>query len=238
MSTPQHLAVIMDGNGRWARRRFLPRIEGHRRGIESLRTLVSQARRRGIHSLSVFAFSSENWRRPEDEVSALMRFFVAGLEREAEPLARAGVRLHVVGDKTGFSEELIGAVQRAEAATANAVAEGSFMHLNVCINYGGRWDIVQAARKLAEQGEAIDMASLESHLTMQWSGPVDLMIRTGGESRISNFILWQAAYAELYFTERLWPDFGAEDLSEALDWYGSRERRFGMTSEQISGERS
>ncbi|MGN1209267.1 MAG: polyprenyl diphosphate synthase [Duodenibacillus sp.] len=238
MSTLKHLAVIMDGNGRWAKRRFLPRIEGHRRGIESLRGLVGEARRLGIESLSVFAFSSENWRRPEDEVSALMRFFVVGLQKEAEPLAKAGVRLHIVGDKTGFTEELVQAVQKAETMTAEAEADGSHMHLNVCINYGGRWDIVQAAQKLARQGEAIDMAHLERELTMAWSGPVDLMIRTGGESRISNFILWQAAYAELYFTERLWPDFGAEDLAQAVEWFASRERRFGMTSEQISGERS
>lgn len=229
MTIPNHVAVIMDGNGRWAQQRLMPRIEGHRRGIAALRTLVETARKSQIRNLSVFAFSSENWKRPEDEVQALMRFFVAGLKKEAVPLRDAGVRMHVVGDRSAFSEDLNVAIDEAEAIGKDAVG----MNFNICLNYGGRWDIVQAARALQLEGRTIDVKSLEDKLCMPWSGPVDLMIRTGGERRISNFILWQAAYAELWFSEALWPDFTAEDFDEALSWFEGRERRFGMTSAQV-----
>ena len=229
MSLPKHLAIIMDGNGRWARSRFLPRIEGHRRGVLTVRAVVEQCRRLGIENLSLFAFSSENWNRPADEVSALLKFFVTGLQREAEPLAQVGVRLHVVGDRTAFDATLTRAIDQAEAKTAGCTD----MHLNVCINYGGRWDIAQAAHSAANAHLPLTIEAIDQFLSMSWSGPVDLMIRTGGEQRISNFILWQAAYAELWFTEKLWPEFDAKDLDEALAWFAGRERRFGKTSEQI-----
>jgi len=251
MSHPNHLAIIMDGNGRWAKGRFLPRIEGHRRGVETVRTVVKAARSRGIEHLSVFAFSSENWNRPREEVNALLNFFVAGLKQEAEPLLKADVRLHVVGDRSVFSDELVRAIEQAEDITRNATG----MHFNVCINYGGRDEIKNAVRAIAQQvkngeiqpediteeaarraaaaGFDLTVENIDRYLGMPWSGPVDLMIRTGGEQRISNFILWQAAYAELWFTEKLWPEFSEADLDEALKWFAGRERRFGKTSEQI-----
>ena len=197
--------------------------------METVRTVVKAARRRGIEHLSVFAFSSENWNRPREEVNALLNFFVAGLRQEAEPLLKAGVRLHVVGDRSVFSEELVQTIEQAEKITRDATA----MHLNVCINYGGRWDIAQAAHHVAAEGLELTVENIDRYMGMPWAGPVDLMIRTGGEQRISNFILWQAAYAELWFTEKLWPDFSEDDLDEALKWFAGRERRFGKTSEQI-----
>ena len=197
--------------------------------METIRTVVKAARRRGIEHLSVFAFSSENWNRPREEVNALLNFFVAGLKQEAEPLLKAGVRLHVVGDRSVFSEELVQAIEQAEKITRDATA----MHLNVCINYGGRWDIAQAAHHVAAEGLELTVENIDRYMGMPWAGPVDLMIRTGGEQRISNFILWQAAYAELWLTEKLWPEFSEDDLDEALKWFAGRERRFGKTSEQI-----
>lgn len=197
--------------------------------METVRTVVKAARRRGIEHLSVFAFSSENWNRPREEVNALLNFFVAGLRQEAEPLLKAGVRLHVVGDRSVFSKELVQAIEQAEKITRDATA----MHLNVCINYGGRWDIAQAAHHVAAEGLELTVENIDRYMGMPWAGPVDLMIRTGGEQRISNFILWQAAYAELWFTEKLWPEFSEDDLDEALKWFAGRERRFGKTSEQI-----
>lgn len=230
---PHHVAVIMDGNGRWAKARFLPRVQGHRRGMQALRTTIEAARKAGIANLSVFAFSSENWNRPASEVQTLMRYFVTGLHEEAEPLFKAGVRLKFVGDISAFSSELQDAIREAESKTAGA----DRMLLNVCANYSGRWDIVQAARKVALSGASVTAEAIEKNLTMRESGPVDLLIRTGGESRISNFILWQSAYAELWFTQTLWPDFSERDLREALTWYSGRERRFGRTGEQIQNDR-
>ncbi len=230
---PNHIAVIMDGNGRWAKHRLMPRIEGHRRGMETLRALITYARELGIANLSVFAFSSENWNRPAAEVTALMHFFVSGLKREAKPLADAGVRLRVVGDTKAFAKELQDAIDEAQAITKEATA----MRLNVCANYSGRWDIAQAAAKASLERTPVTSDALEAHLSMRESGPVDLMIRTGGESRISNFILWQSAYAELWFTDRLWPDFSRADLDAALAWYAGRERRFGRTGEQVKADK-
>ncbi len=230
---PNHIAVIMDGNGRWAKHRLMPRIEGHRRGMETLRALITYARELGIANLSVFAFSSENWNRPAAEVTALMHFFVSGLKREAKPLADAGVRLRVVGDTKAFAKELQDAIDEAQAITKDATA----MRLNVCANYSGRWDIAQAAAKASLERTPVTSDALEAHLSMRESGPVDLMIRTGGESRISNFILWQSAYAELWFTDRLWPDFSRADLDAALAWYAGRERRFGRTGEQVKADK-
>ncbi len=229
---PNHIAIIMDGNGRWAKARLMPRVEGHRRGMETLRAVITHARELGVRHLSVFAFSSENWNRPAAEVSALMRFFVTGLKREANPLADAGVRLRIVGDTKALPEELQDAIFQAEALTKDASA----MQLNVCANYSGRWDIAQAAAKASLEAVPVTAEALESHLSMRESGPVDLMIRTGGESRLSNFILWQSAYAELWFTERLWPDFSRADLDSALQWYAGRERRFGRTGDQVKAE--
>ncbi len=230
---PNHIAVIMDGNGRWAKHRLMPRIEGHRRGMETLRALITYARELGIANLSVFAFSSENWNRPAAEVTALMHFFVSGLKREAKPLADAGVRLRVVGNTKAFAKELQDAIDEAEAITKGATA----MRLNVCANYSGRWDIAQAVAKASLEKTPVTSDALEAHLSMRESGPVDLMIRTGGESRISNFILWQSAYAELWFTDRLWPDFSRADLDAALAWYAGRERRFGRTGEQVKADK-
>lgn len=226
---PAHVAVVMDGNGRWAKARFLPRVEGHRRGMAALKRLTEAARKAGIRHLTVFAFSSENWKRPADEVNALMRFFVDGLTREAGPLSEAGIRLHVVGDTKVFSPELQAAIRTAEQMTEGAQA----MTLNICANYGGRWDVVDAVNRLVRDGKPVTVETVTDAVSMQWAGPVDLMIRTGGEQRISNFLLWQLAYAELWFTEVLWPDFSEADFNEALTWFAGRERRFGRTGEQV-----
>lgn len=226
---PAHVAVVMDGNGRWAKARFLPRVEGHRRGMAALKRLTEAARKAGIRHLTVFAFSSENWKRPADEVNALMRFFVDGLTREAEPLSEAGIRLHVVGDTKVFSPELQAAIRTAEQMTEGAQA----MTLNICANYGGRWDVVDAVNRLVCDGKPVTVETVTDAVSMQWAGPVDLMIRTGGEQRISNFLLWQLAYAELWFTEVLWPDFSEADFNEALTWFAGRERRFGRTGDQV-----
>lgn len=226
---PAHVAVVMDGNGRWAKARFLPRVEGHRRGMAALKRLTEAARKAGIRHLTVFAFSSENWKRPADEVNALMRFFVDGLTREAEPLSEAGIRLHVVGDTKVFSPELQAAIRTAEQMTEGAQA----MTLNICANYGGCWDVVDAVNRLVRDGKPVTVETVTDAVSMQWAGPVDLMIRTGGEQRISNFLLWQLAYAELWFTEVLWPDFSEADFNEALTWFAGRERRFGRTGDQV-----
>lgn len=226
---PAHVAVVMDGNGRWAKARFLPRVEGHRRGMAALKRLTEAARKAGIRHLTVFAFSSENWKRPADEVNALKRFFVDGLTREAEPLREAGIRLHVVGDTKVFSPELQAAIRTAEQMTEGAQA----MTLNICANYGGRWDVVDAVNRLVRDGKPVTVETVTDAVSMQWAGPVDLMIRTGGEQRISNFLLWQLAYAELWFTEVLWPDFSEADFNEALTWFAGRERRFGRTGDQV-----
>lgn len=228
-SIPQHVAVIMDGNGRWAKARFMPRIEGHRRGMQALRRLTEAARRMGVKHLTVFAFSSENWKRPADEVNALMKFFVMGLREQAKLLLETDIRLHVVGDVTAFPEELQRTIRETEATTAHCSA----MTLNICANYGGRWDITDAVNHLIAAGKPVTTETITDALNLSWAGPVDLMIRTGGEQRISNFILWQAAYAELWFTEVLWPDFDAKDLEEAVAWFGGRERRFGKTGDQV-----
>ena len=230
MSHPNHLAIIMDGNGRWAKGRFLPRIEGHRRGVETVRTVVKAARSRGIEHLSVFAFSSENWNRPREEVNALLNFFVAGLKQEAEPLLKADVRLHVVGDRSVFSDELVRAIEQAEDITRNATG----MHFNVCINYGGRDEIIHAARRFAadcvngvKKPEELTEADFAHYLYTDGIPDPELIIRPSGEIRTSNFLLWQSAYAEYYFTDVLWPDFDEPELDKAIASYQKRERRFG-----------
>ena len=226
MECIKHVAIIMDGNGRWAKRRLLPRVEGHRQGVEALNRVVEAATRLGIERLTVFAFSSENWARPAPEVAMLMKLFAQALHRWCEPLAKAGVRLRVIGDKTAFSDSVKEAIEASELATVN----GANMELVIAANYGGRWDVCQATQQVIDAGLDVTPENLSKYMTVP---DVDLLIRTGGECRISNFLLWQSAYAEIYFTERLWPDFAVGDLEDALAWYVRRERRFGRTSEQL-----
>ena len=226
---PQHIAIVMDGNGRWATKRFLPRLAGHRQGVESLRRCVRACVARGVRVLTVFAFSSENWNRPADEVSGLMELMGKALVREVPQLTKAGVRLRFVGERSGLSAGMRAALEQAEAVTA----ANARMTLNVCFNYGGRWDIAQAAAALAARCEPITEASLHGAMGMAHVPDPDLLIRTGGEKRISNFLLWQAAYSELYFSDRLWPDFDEAALDAAIADYAARERRFGLTSEQL-----
>ena len=227
---PRHIAVVMDGNGRWAANRFLPRIAGHRQGVESLKRCVQACAARSVKVLSVFAFSSENWNRPHEEVSGLMDLMTLAIAREVPQLKRDGVRLYFVGDKSRLSEKVMQGMIDAEGATAG----NSQMVLNVCFNYGGRWDIAQAASRLANEGLKIDEASLSSRLALAHVPDPDLLIRTGDEVRISNFVLWQAAYSELYFTDVLWPDFDEPALDKALAEFGRRERRFGRISQQVN----
>jgi undecaprenyl diphosphate synthase len=225
---PHHVAIVMDGNGRWAQKRWLPRVAGHKQGVDALRAIVQACVERGIRVLTVFAFSSENWNRPQEEVSGLMDLLGLALGREVPRLIESGVRLYFPGDRSRLSDKLVRNLEAAEQATAAQ----SRLVLNVCFNYGGRWDMVQAAQSLAERGEAITEASLSRATALAHVPDPDLIIRTGGEQRISNFLLWQAAYSELVFTDCLWPDFDAEQLDLALAAFARRERRFGQTSEQ------
>ena len=228
----------MDGNGRWATARHLPRVAGHNRGVDAVRRVMEGCGRRGVEYLTLFAFSSENWRRPADEVSTLMRLFMTALEREVGKLNDNGVRLRVAGDRSPFEPALQERIAQAERLTAG----NSRLHLTVCASYGGRWDIVNAVRQAVAESPAasaaeavaqLDEATLASRLALSFGPDPDLLIRTGGEQRISNFLLWQLAYAELYFSETLWPDFDEVALDAALAWYASRERRFGRTSQQV-----
>ena len=227
--TPHHIAIVMDGNGRWATSRYLPRIAGHHQGVKSLRRCVKACADRNVKVLTVFAFSSENWSRPKDEVSGLMELLVLALTREVPDLLADGVRLCFVGDRSGLSDKVRAGLAQGEQLTA----ANTRLMLNVCFNYGGRWDIAQAASLLAERGEAITESSLDRAMALAHVPDPDLLIRTGGEHRISNFLLWQLAYTELWFTERLWPDFDEQTLADALADYARRERRFGKTSAQI-----
>ena len=228
---PHHIAIVMDGNGRWATRRFLPRVAGHKAGVDTLRRCVRACAARGVSVLTVFAFSSENWNRPQEEVSGLMELLLIALSREVPQLVKDGVRLRFVGERTGLSSAVSAGLARAEDATA----ANTRLQLNVCFNYGGRWDIAQAARRLAALGEEITEQSLGAAMQMGEVPDPDLIIRTGGEQRISNFLLWQAAYSELYFSDRLWPEFDEEALDLAIAAFRQRERRYGKTSEQILG---
>jgi len=230
---PRHVAIIMDGNGRWAKARRLPRVAGHSRGVETVRTVIEASIAAGIEYLSLFAFSSENWQRPADEVSVLMRLFVSSLQREIDALVRNGVRLRVVGQVDAFESRLRELIGRAQEQSAH----NTRLHLTICASYGGRWDIVQAARRLiaghAPGTPLPDEKQFARELSMAFAPDPDLLIRTGGERRISNFLIWQLAYAELFFTDVLWPDFQGEEFAAALAWYAQRERRFGRTSEQL-----
>jgi undecaprenyl diphosphate synthase len=232
-AVPHHVAIVMDGNGRWATRRFLPRIAGHQQGVSALNRCVQACIARGIGVLTVFAFSSENWNRPPDEVSGLMELLALSLSREVPSLKANGVQLHFVGDRQRLSEKFKAGLEQAEQATQ----DNQRLILNVCFNYGGRWDIAQAARKLAAAGQEITEMALDRALALAHVPDPDLLIRTGGELRISNFLLWQAAYSELHFSDKLWPDFDEAALDEAIAVYRSRERRFGQTSAQVGPDR-
>ncbi len=227
---PHHIAIVMDGNGRWATRRFMPRLAGHKSGVDSLRRCVRACAERGIAVLTVFAFSSENWNRPQEEVSGLMDLMARALAREVPQLMRDGVRLHFVGDLENLSPSVRAGLLQGEQATQ----DNRRLVLNVCFSYGGRWDIVQAARTLAARGQDITEESLTKAMRMGHVPDPDLVIRTGGEQRVSNFLLWQAAYSEWYFSDLLWPDFDEAALDAALAAYGQRERRFGKTSAQVA----
>jgi undecaprenyl diphosphate synthase len=230
---PNHIAVIMDGNGRWARKRFLPRVAGHKRGVETVRDLVKQCAKLDVKFLTIFAFSSENWRRPDDEVSFLMGLFMEALKREVIKLHDNNIRLILIGDRSRFNKELITQIEESEKLTA----KNTGLTLTVAANYGGRWDILQATNQLVlkkpKKAGKYTEEDLTSFLAMHYATEPDLFIRTGGEKRVSNFLLWQLAYTEFYFTDTLWPDFNADAFSDAIHSYQKRERRFGRTSEQV-----
>ncbi|NRR31494.1 di-trans,poly-cis-decaprenylcistransferase [Oxalobacteraceae bacterium] len=232
-AVPRHVAIIMDGNGRWATKRFLPRVAGHVKGVDAVRSVVEACVRRGVEYLTLFAFSSENWRRPEEEVSLLMRLFVTALDREVSKLHANNIRLKVVGDLSRFDDKLRSMIASAERRTAG----NTRMTVTVCANYGGRWDIMQAVGKMvaAHPGSSdFSEEQLAPHLAMAYAPEPDLFIRTGGEQRISNFLLWQLAYTELFFTDTYWPDFAIESLDAAIASYQHRERRFGRTGAQLA----
>jgi undecaprenyl diphosphate synthase len=232
-AVPRHIAIIMDGNGRWAKQRHLPRVAGHRKGVESVRSVVRACIESGVEYLTLFAFSSENWRRPPDEVSILMQLFIRALEQEVAKLDENGIRFRVIGDTSRFESRIRDLIADGESRTAH----NRRLTLTVAANYGGRWDIAQAVQKLiAAQPEAAKgfaPEALDPYLAIAYAPEPDLFIRTGGEQRISNFLLWQLAYTELYFTDLLWPDFNGKALDAAIASYQKRERRFGRTSEQL-----
>jgi undecaprenyl diphosphate synthase len=230
---PQHIAIIMDGNGRWATQRFMPRVAGHPKGVDAVRVVIEACVEQGVRYLTLFAFSSENWRRPEEEVSILMRLFMTALEREVNKLHANDICLKVAGDLSRFSVALQEKIRDAEHKTKN----NSRLIVTVCANYGGRWDVMQAMNKLLMDQPGIKQIEehhLAPYLAMAYAPEPDLFIRTGGEKRISNFLLWQLAYTELYFTDTYWPDFGRAELKAAIQSYQQRERRFGRTSAQLS----
>jgi undecaprenyl diphosphate synthase len=237
MTIPRHIAIVMDGNGRWAKARLRPRSFGHNAGRKAVREVVEGCLRQGVEALTLFAFSSENWRRPDEEVGALMELFLRALDKEVDELHQQGVRLRFVGDLSAFNAALRTRMEAAMARTAG----NDKLALNVAVNYGGRWDIAQAARQVASAAvrgelavEAIDEACLGERMSLAGLPPLDLFIRTGGELRVSNFLLWQLAYAELYFTDTLWPDFDQACLARAIEDFARRERRYGGTGEQVA----
>ena len=235
-SIPNHVAIVMDGNGRWANQRLLPRSAGHREGVKATRRIIEAAGKAGIKTLTLFAFSSENWNRPKKEVSALMNLFVSSLEQEIQKLHENGVRLRFIGDKSRFSEELQIKINEAE----NITASNKKFILNIAANYGGRWDIVNASKLLIKDLldnqfslDDINEEKFNKYLSTFPTQDPDLFIRTAGEQRISNFLIWQLAYTELYFTDVFWPDFDQQQLQSALDHYATRKRKFGLTQEQV-----
>ncbi|HJU49442.1 MAG TPA: isoprenyl transferase [Pseudogulbenkiania sp.] len=227
---PRHIAIIMDGNGRWAKKRFLPRVAGHKKGLSAVREVVAGCQELGVEYLTLFAFSTENWRRPQDEVSFLMDLFLSALENEVEKLHSSNIRLKVIGDRSRFAPRIVERITAAESRTAT----NDGLVLTIAADYGGRWDMLQAVNQLIGEGAGvITEEALADRLSMAYAPEPDLFIRTGGEQRISNFLLWQLAYSELYFTDLLWPDFDKGALAEAVQSYRCRERRFGRTSEQL-----
>ncbi|MGR9054059.1 MAG: polyprenyl diphosphate synthase [Gammaproteobacteria bacterium] len=233
---PRHIAIIMDGNGRWAQQRYMPRAMGHRAGVGAVRAIVEYCAQEGIEVLTLFAFSSENWRRPKEEVALLMDLFVTTLQQEVDKLDRNGIRLRFIGDRSAFSEKLRDKITSAETQTK----DNKRLTLVVAANYGGRWDLAQAFRRITEKIERgelkdcdIDETLIAAHLSTSELPEPDLFIRTGGEQRVSNFLLWQLAYTELYFTPILWPDFDRNALVEAVKSFQGRQRRFGHTGEQV-----
>ena len=230
-SVPRHVAIIMDGNGRWAKKRFLPRVAGHRRGVEAVREAVKTCIERGVEYLTLFAFSSENWRRPQEEVTVLMQLFLRALEQEVGKLHNNDIRFKAVGDLSAFDPRIVKLIRQGEALTR----DNKRLTLTVAANYGGRWDVLQAAERCRMEDPVAPFTEerLSRFLSMAYAPEPDLFIRTGGEQRVSNFLLWQLAYTELYFTEALWPDFDTAALDAAMASYRQRERRFGRTSEQI-----
>ncbi|QQD24639.1 di-trans,poly-cis-decaprenylcistransferase [Venatoribacter cucullus] len=237
---PRHVAIIMDGNNRWAKRRFMPGVAGHKAGVDAVRAVVEHSAKQGVEVLTLFAFSSENWRRPADEVSALMSLFVLALEREVRKLHRHNIRLQIMGDVSGFTPRLQQLIRESEALTAGNTA----MTLVVAANYGGQWDIARAARRIAEEVQAgtLQPQDINEQLFHRYTWladlpPPDLLIRTGGEQRISNFMLWQTAYSELYFSPVFWPDFKQQEYQQALTAFAERTRRFGRTDDQLEGKK-
>lgn len=238
---PRHVAIIMDGNNRWAKKRFLPGIAGHKAGVDAVRAVIDVCANSGVEVLTLFAFSSENWQRPAEEVSALMELFLIALRRETKKLLESDIRLRIIGDCSRFHPELQASIREAEAQTAHCKR----FTLQIAANYGGQWDILQAAQRMAEAYKDGHLSTtdfnaefFQQHLSTATGPAVDLCIRTGGEQRVSNFLLWQIAYAELYFTDLYWPDFKHEAMKAALTEFGNRQRRFGKTDEQIRAEES
>ena len=230
---PRHVCVIMDGNGRWAKKRLLPRVMGHKRGLTALENLAARCAELGVEYLTVFAFSTENWRRPEDEVSFLMKLFLQALDGKVAKMHQNNLRLKVIGNRSRFPAAIVEGIEAAERLTA----DNTGLTLTVAADYGGRWDILQAANRLIAEGKSeITEDDLSQHLSLAEAPEPDLFIRTGGETRISNFMLWQMAYAEFYFTDALWPDFDAAEFDRAISSFRVRERRFGRTSEQLPPE--
>ncbi|QOJ22247.1 MAG: di-trans,poly-cis-decaprenylcistransferase [Gammaproteobacteria bacterium] len=232
-SVPQHIAIIMDGNGRWAQSRYMPRIAGHKQGVETVRSVIKACMERGVTYLTLFAFSSENWRRPADEVTSLMQLFLVALEQEISKLHENGIRFKVIGDISKFDPKIVESIHIGEQLTA----DNTRLTFTIAANYGGRWDIMQAVRKMMAQSKDLPLnfeeENFAQYLSMSYAPEPDLFIRTGGEYRISNFLLWQLAYTELYFTNTLWPDFDEHEFELAIQSYQQRERRFGRTSEQL-----
>lgn len=226
---PHHIAIVMDGNGRWAKKRFLPRVAGHKQGLEALKKCIKACVKKQVKVLTVFAFSSENWDRPAEEVSALMDLLLRGLNHELNDLHEAGVKVCFLGDRSALNSNL----QQGLIAAENRTLHNQTLNLNVCFNYGGRWDIVQAAQKVIEKGQVLSLETLQGNMSTAHCGDPDLVIRTGGEMRISNFLLWQSAYSEFVFSPKLWPEFDEADLNSAIQDFQSRERRFGKTSDQV-----
>ena len=238
-SIPAHICIIMDGNGRWAKKRLMPRTYGHKKGVETTRLAVEFFARSGVKHLTLFAFSSENWNRPVEEVNTLMELFLTSLQKNTPELDEKGIRIRFIGDRSAFSEKL----QQQIASTEQLTQNNQILNLNIAANYGGHWDVLNAVQAISakiERGElsseAIDQSVLESQLSLADTPAPDLFMRTGGEQRISNFLIWQLAYSELVFTDVLWPDFSTREMQAALDEYAGRQRRFGKTGEQIEGE--